>query len=267
MSRAFILPCALLLAIAAPARAQDFSAPAGSDGPRSGSAGAMLEDGLPAIGSAPALELSAVRWFGIADLTTRWVAAGAGWRVLRVAAGLSQTGVPDVGWTALGAALGIADSAGGAAVRAVARRDRTSRFGFDAEGAEVGLEVGGGAWVAVAPGFTLWASAPQLWTRGEEPPEARALELGGVARVGTVSVWLARAAVPGFPRGARGEHAAGLATSLGPMALALTARDQPLRGGVSLAARARQLTATAGVESHPLLGETVRLALAIGGVR
>jgi hypothetical protein len=269
MSRATTLAFAfaILTCVTGRARAQDFSAPADVDGPLSAAAGGLLEQGLPALRPGPSLELAAVRWFGLAELTTRWVAAEAGWRALRAGAGLSQTGDPDLGWTALGAALGIADSSGGAAVRAVARRDRTSRFGFDAEGAAVGVEIGGGAWVQVTPALTLWASAPQLWTRGAAPPQVRALEMGGVARVGTLAIWLARAAVPGWPRGGRGEHAGGVATSLRPVAIALTARDQPLRGGVSVAARAPRVTAIAGVESHPVLGETLRLALAIGGGR
>jgi hypothetical protein len=225
------------------------------------SAADFLERGQPPADPAAALELAAVRWHGLPELTTRSAAGAMGWRAVRIGLGLSQTGDPDLGWTALAAALGIADSIGGAAVRALARRDRTSPFGFDDAGAAVGAEVGAGGWVAVTPRLTLWASAPQLWVAGEAPPLARALEIGAVARAGPLVLWLGRAAIPGALRSARGEHVAGAGTAIGPLWVALAARDQPLRGGLSLAAAARPIGVAAAVESHPVLGETVRLAL------
>ncbi|MBI3539427.1 MAG: hypothetical protein HY076_04060 [Candidatus Eisenbacteria bacterium] len=263
---ALVVALAIAAATGAIARAQDFATPVDAISPALASPCGMIEHGFAAVRTAPAIELATIRWFGLPELTTRAAAAAAGWRALRAAAGVSQTGDPEVGWTGLGAALGVADSSGGAAVRAVARRDRTSRFGFDARGAAVGLEVGGGAWVAVAPGVALWASAPQMWTRGEAPPAARALGFGGAARIGALTLWLARESVAGPPRG-RAEHAAGLGASAGPLAIALSARDQPLRGGVTLAARAPHCAIAAGVESHPVLGETVKLAITAGGGR
>jgi hypothetical protein len=256
------------------ARAQDFATPAALPwaGPTSSRAfpvspADMIERGLPPPVGAAAVELGAIRWQGLAELTTRSAAASAGWRSLRVAAGFSQTGEPDVGWSALGVAVGIAEASGGAALRGEVRRDRTTSFGFDAHGAAVGAEVGGGAWVAAAPDLCVWASAPQLWTRGEAPPLERSLEIGAAARFGAIGAWLTRAAVPGSPTGARGEHAAGFGTAGGALAMALTVRDQPLRGGLVVAATARGIRVAAAVEGHPVLGETVRLSLGLGGGR
>lgn len=249
---------AAALAGVTPARAQDFAA---ATTPVAISAADFLERGLPRAGPEAAIELAATRWHGLSELTTRSAAGAIGWGAARLGAGLSQTGDPDLGWTALAGALGIADSSSGAAVRALARRDRTSAFGFDAAGAAVGAEVGAGGWVAVTPRLTLWASAPQLWVAGEAPPLARALEIGGVFRTASIVLWLGRAAVPGALRGARGEHAAGAGTTIGPLWIALAARDQPLRGGLTLAAGAQPIGIAAAVESHPVLGETVRLAL------
>lgn len=223
----------------------------------------FLERGLPRADPAAALELAAARWHGLPELTTRSASGAFGWRAARLGLGLSQTGVPDLGWTALALALGIADSSGGAAVRALARRDRTAAFGFDDVGAAVGAEAGAGGWVAVTPRLTLWASAPQLWTAGEAPPLARALEIGAVVRAGSLVLWLGRAAIPGALRGARGEHAAGAGTTIGPLWIAIAARDQPLRGGLTVAADAGPAGIAAAVESHPVLGETVRLALRV----
>jgi hypothetical protein len=255
------LALAVMVGRAAAARGQDFATPAT---PGATTASDVLERGLPRADPAPALELGAVRWHGLAELTTRSAAGTFGWRAARVGLGLSQTGDPDLGWTALAAALGIADTSGGAAVRALARRDRTTAFGFDDSGAAVGAEVGAGGWVAVAPRLTLWASAPQLWTAGEAPPLRRGLEIGALARAGGIVLWLTRAEIPGALRAARGEHAVGAGTAVGPLWIALGARDQPLRGGLTVGAGGHPIGVAATVESHPLLGETVRLALRVG---
>jgi len=260
---ASILGVACLAIVTGAARAQDFASPAPAWPPRP--ATAMLERGLPAADPGAAIEGVTTRWHGLAELTTRTAAGALGWRALRIAAGLSQTGEPDVGWTALALAAGAAGPAGGGALRAAARRDRTTPFGFDARGADVGVEVGGGAWVEATPRLHVWASAPQLWTRGAAPPLARPLELGAALDLGGVMAWLGRSGVAGAPGGGRAEHALGLATSAGPLDLWLAARDQPLRGGGGLAVRARALRVAAEVESHPVLGETARMALAIGG--
>jgi hypothetical protein len=254
-----------LATVAAPAAGQDFTAPAPAWPP--GLPCALLETALPATAVAPEIEGAVTQWHGLAALTTRAAAAAFGWRELRAGLGLAQTGEPDIGWTALGLALGAARPDGGAALRAVARRDRTTRFGFDARGAAVGVEIGGGAWIEAAAGLHVWASAPQLWTRGAAPPLARPLEIGGALDLGGVAAWLSLVAVAGHPRGGPGEHAAGLATDVGPLAVWLFARDQPLRGGLGVAGRARGLRAAAEVESHPVLGETARMSLGLGGGR
>jgi hypothetical protein len=257
---AHTLALAVALAPGPPARAQDFDLPAPAWPP--GPAGAWLERALPPAAPSPAVESGLVRWHGLASLTTRALAAGAGVGPARVALGLSQTGEPDLGWTALAAAVGAAGGRGGASLRALARRDRTSRFGFDARGAEVGVELGGGAWLAAREGLHVWAVAPQVWTRGAPPPLARPLEIGAAADLGAVTLWLARAGVGGATPGGR---AAGLATGAGPLAVWLSARDRPLRGGLGVAARARGVRVAAELVSHPVLGETARLSLGAGG--
>ena len=47
----------------------------------------------------------------------------------------------------------------------------------------------------------------------------------------------------------------------------LEAKDRPLRGALGLSARARNIIAAAAVESHPVLGETVKLAIATASHR
>jgi hypothetical protein len=250
---------------AAPAVAQDFAAPGPAWPPAP--ACAALERGLPAASPSASLAGTVTRWDGVAALVTRGAAAGSGWGALRVALGLSQTGEPDVGWTALGLAVGAAGAGAGGALRAVERRDRTTPFGLDAHGARVGLEVGGGAWVEATTGVHVWASAPQIWIQGEAPPLARPLEIGGAVDLGGAQLWLSRAGVVGHPRGSRGEFAAGLATAAGPMAVWLFAREQPPRGGVGVSAGTRTLRVAAEVEGHPVLGETARMSLGLGGGR
>ena len=252
----------LLLALAAPASAQDFDlpAPAWPSGPIAG----WFERALPPASRAAVVEAGVTRWHGHDALTTRSVAAGAGWRAVRAGLGLSQTGEPDLGWTALAGLAGAVVPRGGASFRVVSRRDRTSPFGFDARGAAVGVEAGGGAWIEAARAIHVWASAAQMWTRGASPPLARPLEIGGAADLGGVTLWLSRSGVTGAARGGR---AAGLATTAGPLEVWLSARDQPLRGGIGIAARVRGLRVAAQVDSHPVLRETARLSLGAGGGR
>lgn len=250
----------LLGALAAPARAQDFDLPAPAWPPAA--AAGWLERALPPASGAAAVASGVTRWHGVAGLVTRALAGGAGRGAVRVALGLSQTGEPDLGWTALAAGAGAAGARAGAAARLLARRDRTSPFGFDARGAAVGAEAGGGAWLEARPGLHVWASAPQMWTRGAAPPLARPLELGAAAHLPGVTAWLARAGV-GAP--GRGGREAGVSVATGPLALWLVARDRPWRGGLGLAARAGPLRVAAQVDGHPVLGETVRLALGAGG--
>jgi hypothetical protein len=160
--------------------------------------------------------------------------------------------------------VGAVVGRGGASLRALSRRDRTSPFGFDARGAAVGIEVGGGAWIEASRGIHVWTSAAQIWTRGAAPPLARPLEIGGAADLGGVSLWLSRAGVVGA---SRGERAAGLSTTAGPLELWLVAHDQPIRGGIGIAAHVRGLRVAAQVDSHPVLRETARLSLGAGGGR
>ena len=250
-----------LIAVA-PAHAQDFDLPAPAWPPSS--VAAWLERSLPPAAATPVVEAGATRWHGLDGLVTRSIAAGAGRRAVRAGLGLSQTGEPDIGWTALAVVAGAAAGRGGASVRALSRRDRTSPFGFDARGADVGLEVGGGGWIEAVRGIHVWASAPQMWTRGTQPPLARPLEIGGAADLGGITVWLSRSGVPG---GAAGGRAAGLGTTAGPLDVWLAVRDGPLRGGLGIAARARGLRVAVQIDSHPVLRETTRFSLGAGGGR
>ena len=240
--------------------AQDFASPALAW--PGGSPLAVLERGLPPAEGGASLAGSSTRWFGIPELTTRAVGLAGSWRGARGAAGLSQTGDPELGWTALGLALGGAGKSGGGALRAVARRDRHPRPEDGALGPGVGLEAGAGAWAETGGGITLWASAPQIWLRGAAPPLARGLEIGGAFRAGGTGGWLLRRVTPGDD-GADPAHEAGLALDLGPFSAWARAADGPLRGGIGLAARSRVAEAAVEVSSHPVLGETVSLAVAV----
>ena len=144
-------------------------------------------------------------------------------------------------------------------MRAVARRDADPRALEAALGRGTGLEVGGGAWAVAGAGVTLFASAPQIFTRGEAPPLERGFELGACWVMDDLSLRLAR--VSGRGGAAVAQHEAGLALAAGPVTAWLEARDQPARGALGLSARLRAIEVAAVVESHPLLGETVRLSL------
>lgn len=252
----------LLLALAAPASAQDFDLPSPAWPPDV--VAGWFERGLPPATRAPAIGAGVIRWHGLDALSTRSLAAGVGRRSLRAGLGLSQTGESDIGWTALAGVAGAVTGRGGASLRALGRRDRTSPFAFDARRAAVGVEVGGGAWIEAAPGIHVWTSAAQIWTRGAPPPLARPLEIGAAADLGGVTLWLGRSGVTGAARGGR---AVGLVAAAGPLDLWLVARDQPIRGGVGMAAHVRGLRVAAQVEGHPVLRETARLSLGAGGRR
>lgn len=250
----------LALAGATRCAAQDFVSPAlagPDDSPL-----AALERGLPPASPGASLAGSSTRWFGLPELTTRALGLGGSWHGARGAAGLSQTGDPELGWTALGLALGGASKSCGGALRAVARRDRHPRPEDGALGPGVGLEAGAAAWAEAGGGVTLWASAPQIWLRGAAPPLTRGLEIGGAYRAGGTGGWLLRRTTPGED-GADPAHEAGLVLDLGPLSAWARAADGPLRGGVGLAARSRVAEAAVEVSSHPVLGETVSLAIAV----
>jgi hypothetical protein len=245
------------LIAAVPAIAQDFSAPAPAG---EANAAALLEHGLAA--GEPTLEVMALatRWHGLAELQTRSLALSMGWRSARGALGISQTGDPELGWSALSAAAGGGTESGGFALRACARR----RGDSTQEASVTGGEVGAGAWMEARRHVVVWASAPQLWIRGDPPPLERWLQCGVRVELAEARLWVARSAAPGAPRGLRAEHLAGIATRLGVARLWIEARDHPPRGTLGLAARAGVLQASVAVEGHPVLGETVRAALALG---
>jgi hypothetical protein len=255
-----------LIALAGPgerALAQDFAG-AALPGPAT-SAGAFLESGLPPSGAGPTLDASYTRWFGLPELETRAAACGAGWRLVRLAAGFSQTGEPDLGWSAFGLACGVARPEGGVGLRAVARRDRAVEPGSAAAArleARAGAEVGWGAWLRAARGLRLWAAVPQSWTAGVAPPLDRPLEIGAAFEHDGLALWLTRAAPSS---GAEADHGAGAALRSGTLVAWASVRDRPLRGGFGLVASARRLFVAAAVESHPELGETVRLSLGLTG--
>lgn len=258
-----VTPGALVLLLAAaPCAAQDFDLPAPAWPP--GPAGLWLERALPPPEARPIVEAGVTRWHGLEALATRSLSAGAGWRALRGGLGLSQTGEPELGWTALASALGAVVPHAGASLRVAGRRDRTSRFGFDARGAAVGVEAGGGAWLDAGERVHVWASAPQMWTRGAAPPLDRPLEIGVAASFPGLTAWCSRAGVSG---GARGGREAGVSAGAGPWAVWLIARDRPLRGGLGVAARAGTLRVAGQVDGHPVLRETARLSVTVGGGR
>ena len=270
-ARNALLAIGALLALAGRGSAQDF-VPAAPAGPAAGPC-SFLERGLPPVAAGPALDASYTRWFGLPELETRAVACGAGWRLARMAAGCSQTGEPDLGWNAFGLACGMARAEGGAGLRAVARRDRAIEPGSAAAArleARAGVEVGWGAWLEAARGLRLWTAVPQSWTQGAAPPLERPLEIGAVYEGAEAAghegflLWLTRSAPAGE---ASADHAAGAALRSGPLLAWGAVRDRPLRGGFGLSATAGRLLVAAEVESHPDLGETVRIALGLAGVR
>ena len=250
---------ALMLRAPCRARAQDFHAPERS--PLEGGAGAMLEDALPP--RLPAIELAATTtaWYGT-PLLTRALAVGVGWSALRVSAGMSQTGDPEIGWTALGLGVGVVERGGGIGARAIARRDRTSEFAFNAPTGTAGLDVGAGAWVALGVGVRVWASVPSLGSVGALPPLARPLEIGAQLERAGLTLWLSHSAAP--PTVAGASFAAGCSAVRGPAEVWVSARDAPLRGGIGVAVRLPGLAVAGEVESHPWLEPVSRLAITLG---
>jgi hypothetical protein len=192
------------------------------------------------------------------DLETRAAALCGGWHTLRGSFGVSQTGAPELGWTALALGAGSASADAGAGLRACARVDRDAPWSAArVAAAGAGYELGAGAWLVPAAGVRVWASAPQMFTRGAAPPLARALELGVRAGEDTGAWLLLRA-----PRaGDDGERALGVALALAPLTAWAEVRDSPLRGATGLRATAGAVGVEARVDVHPVLGETVRVAL------
>lgn len=247
-----------VLLVARAANAQDFESP--EAGLTTETALTFLEWGMP-----PAR----ARWTGdgltigrhsIPELTTRALAIGAGWRVLRGAVGLSQTGDPELGWTAGAAALGVSSSGGAIGVRGAARQDRYAFAEPGALGNGTGIEVGLGAWLRPAAGLVVWSAAPQLWTRGLAPPLERGLRVGVQFTWSDLSTWVEQdVRAPGLDPAV--SHRAGIALDAGTTRLWTAVRDAPLRAAVGLSAAASWIGVAAEAESHPVLGETLRLAV------
>ncbi len=245
------------LVLPACASAQDFagaSPPAAVDD----DAFASLERALPSASRAFTAAVSNTRWWDLDELETRSAVIATGWRGARAAMGLSQTGMPDLGWTTLGLSVGGAASDGGAAIRLCGRVERDAPWSAArAVSTAAGLELGAGAWLVPAGGVRVWASAPQVWMRGPSPPLIRPLELGVRAGAGS-GVWLRLQA----PRaGDDGERALGVALELAPFHTWAEVRDAPLRGSAGVRARVAALQADVRVDVHPVLGESVRVAL------
>jgi len=244
------------LLIARAAAAQDFTgaAPAGSTRAPDGLLDRALPSALPTFSAA----VSQTRWWDLPELETRAASVGGSVHSWRVALGLSQTGEPELGWTALGVGFGAASDHAGAGLRACVRRDRDAPWSVTrAFTPGAGVEAGAGAWLMAGDGVRVWASAPQVWTGGASPPLVRPLELG--VRVGDDdAAWLRLVA----PRaGDDGERALGVSLAVAPLVAWAEVRDAPLRGSVGLAAAVAALRVAARVDAHPVLGETVRLSL------
>ncbi len=256
--------CAALLWVGALAgapvvRSQDFT-PALAAGVQSGSA-ALLERALPAPDERWAFEAAATRWFALPDLETRSLSLLVPVRTLRLAAGLSQTGDGELGWTCAGACAGAATPEFGFALRIVSRRDRAGGGLLTSDAAlGAGFEAGGGAWIAPATGARLWASAPQLWTRGEAPPLARPLELGASLARGALAGWIA---IDAASAEADGAQSAGVSLAAGALDVWAEARSSPTRASVGLAGTRGRLRFAARIEGHPVLGETATVSLTV----
>lgn len=249
-----ILAC---VGLARPALAQEFAGAAASG--EAHGVGALLEHGL-AGAAACGGEVGVTRWFALPSLETRAAALGLAVRSLRVAVGVASTGEPEVGWDAVALAVGVAQPTFGVAARGVLRRDR-QWWGAPPGvlGRAVGAESGAGAWLQAAPTVRVWASAPQLWSRGVAPPLARPLESGVRFGGEQVAGWL----VLRSPRaGDDGARAAGAMLARGPLVCWAEVTDAPLRASVGVRAERGRLACAVRLDAHPILGETTHCALA-----
>lgn len=243
----------LLMCFATRVHAQSFAgaAPAGAERAALG----LLEDAQPAVSPALVFSATQARWWGLAELETRAVALGCGIRSLRVAAGVSQTGTPELGYTALAFATGVASTTAGAGVRAATWTDRDATWTAGRATSHLAsYEAGAGAWLAPAELVRVWVSAPQWFTHGAPPVLARTLEIG--VRAGDDNaIWCTlRAPRPGDD----GERSLGGALASHSFQVWLELRDAPLRSAAGLGLGWRGLDLAVRVDSHPVLGETVR---------
>ena len=247
----------LALLLARAAAAQDFAGASRAGPVRDPHA--LLDRALPAADVALAAAAATTQWWNVPGLETRSVVVSGGVHAWRASLGVSQTGEPELGWTALGIAIGAASERAGAGFRACARRDRDAPWSAArAFATGAGIEAGAGAWLLAGDGVRVWASAPQVWTSGAAPPLVRPLELGVRAGDGNAA-WLRLVA----PRaGDDGERALGVSFEVAPLTTWAEVRDGPLRGSVGISAAIRSLRVALRVDAHPLLGETLRLSLA-----
>jgi len=242
--------------MAATACAQDFMVI--SPMPNGPAASRLLEDSWPAPHAGFGLVAQRSDWWGVPGLTTRALALHAAWRSCRMACGVSQTGLAEVGWTTGAIAWGVASPHAGAAVRASVRTDRLAAWTPSrVVSREATAEVGGGAWVRTGRAITIRVSAPQLVQRGTAPLSR---SLGCEVRYGDAhALWLALRA----PRGGRdGERACGAALAIAPCVLWGELRDAPLRASTGVAFAWRRATCELRLDEHPVLGEAVHVSLA-----
>jgi len=259
------VPAAIALAVAGSlllaraARAQDFASPATAG--TGGTPATLLERALPESRARASLEMLAIAWDPAAELTTRALSGLANWRGLTLGAGISSTGDGVMGWNSAALAVGRASATHGAAARALVRRDRAAP---QPGGVRLtGAEAGAGFWSAIGSHGRIWASAPMALSAGESAPLDRGLETGVALGGREWSGWLSWSAPAGAVDAA--ERALGIACDSGPIALWAEARDRPLRASIGLRARRGALTVTAQVNEHPVLGETARCSLGVGG--
>lgn len=247
----------VVVCIASSAHGQHFATalPAGEE---RGALG-LLEDAQAPASAAFECSAAQTRWWGLDELQTRAVSLAVGVHSARLAVGLSQTGAPEIGFTAIGCAAGVGATAAGAGLRAASWIDRAP-LGWSlarATSREAAYEAGAGAWLAPVAGVRVWVSAPQLVVQGGAPPLERAMELG--VRVGHGhAIWSTlRAPRPGDD----GERAFGGALAFTPLTLWIELRDAPLRSASGLRLVIRGLECSFRLDSHPVLGESLRSAL------
>lgn len=260
ISRSVRAACVLGTILCSSARGQDFAA--GAHAGPGDSPLVWIERGLPEAHGLLRVEAAATRWFGLESFETHVTAIGVAWRSVRVAAGVSRTGDAELGWNAVGLAIGGAHESFGAALRGVARRDLATEAARFGEGA--GIEAGGGAWVRIAARLRAWSTAPRLWTSGLAPPLPGELELGMGFDVDTGRMWLARRAPHDGDFGAA-VRVAGVEIEGAPGSAWIEARDRPLRCALGAAVRVRSLVVSISIESHPVLDETVTVGLGVIG--
>lgn len=255
--RAWALALAALALSASLGRTQEFAGAAAAG--EAGGVGALLEHGLAAPATC-GIETGVTSWFALPELQTRSAALGVRVRSLQMATGVAATGEPELGWNTVALAVGAVQPTFAVAVRAALRRDQ-AWWGAPPGvlGRAVGAEAGAGAWLQAAPQVRVWASAPQLWTRGVAPPLARALESG--VRVGDEALagWLALRAPTATGDGAR---VAGASLARGGLACWAEVTDGPLRASLGVRAELLGLACGVRLDAHPVLGETTHLSLA-----